>query len=115
MTRYELKATNSPTVIRPRITSRLPTHSTSSEPTICTETAVARPSKIMKTMERAAFGTPRASATWASMLMNINGRQTTSSPTTTTPQMIIRAFSRGLSTATIWPVNSPNLLAERPE
>ena len=32
ITRYELNATNSPSVIRPRMTSRLPTHSTSSEP-----------------------------------------------------------------------------------
>ena len=32
ITRYELKATNSPSVMRPRITSRLPTHSTSSAP-----------------------------------------------------------------------------------
>ena len=32
MTRYALKATNSPSVIRPRMTSRLPSHRISSEP-----------------------------------------------------------------------------------
>ena len=32
----------------------------------------------MKTMDSATVGTPRASATWASMLTNISGRQTSS-------------------------------------
>ena len=32
ITRYALKATKSPSVMRPRMTSRLPSHSTSSEP-----------------------------------------------------------------------------------
>ena len=59
------------------------TESTSSEPTICTDTATARPSSSMKTMDRATVGTPRASATCASMLANISGRQTSSSATTT--------------------------------
>jgi hypothetical protein len=32
ITRYALNATKSPSVIRPRMTSRLPSHNTSSEP-----------------------------------------------------------------------------------
>ena len=90
------------------------TERTSSEPTICTDTATARPSSSMNTMESATVGTPRASATCASMLANISGRQTSSRVTTTMPQMTSSAVSRGLSTATIWPVSSPNLFAARP-
>src|ERR1700712_4510684 len=84
--------------------------STKSEPTICTETATARPSSSMKYRERKRVGTPRAAETSASTLENIRGRHTTARPSTTTIEMAINEFRRGSSTATIWPVSNPNLL-----
>ena len=88
--------------------------STSSAPTIWIDTAVASPSMIMKAIEMAVTGSPFARATSASTLAKLSGRQTTNSPAITTAEMITSMSSWGLSTDTIWPVSSPNLLALRP-
>ncbi len=68
----------------------------------------------MKTGDSTRTGTPRAAASSGSRLAKSSGRHTTVSASTTTAAMTARDTSCGSSTATIWPVSSPNLLAERP-
>src|SRR5690606_30778933 len=61
--------------------------STSSAPTICTDTATARPSTSMKIGDSARTGTPRAAATSGSRLANVSGRHMTARQTRTTAEV----------------------------
>jgi len=76
--------------------------------------ATVRPSNTMKTVDRAARGTPRAAADSGSVLAKASGRHTTTSPASTTAEVTRSQDSCGVSTATICPVNKPNLFADRP-
>src|SRR3954468_16578055 len=93
------------------VTSR---ESTSRAPTTWTARDTARPSRRVKAIDSAPAGTPRAAATSGSTLANIRGRQTTAIPASTTIDTTVSQPSRTVSTATIWPVSRPNLLAARP-
>ncbi len=68
----------------------------------------------MNTGDSARTGTPRAAAISGSTVANISGRQRTASTAMTTAETPSIQNSCGSSTATICPVNSPNLFAARP-
>ncbi|CAB4638872.1 unannotated protein [freshwater metagenome] len=68
----------------------------------------------MKTIPSALVGTPLASATSGSKLAKLSGRQIKASANTTTREVAINQNTWGSSTAIIWPVSRPNLLAARP-
>src|SRR5436190_810939 len=75
--------------------------STSSAPTTWTDSATAQPSSSMNTEPSARVGTPRATATSASRLANMRGRQITASTPRTSTEVATISVSRAASTATI--------------
>ncbi len=88
--------------------------STSSAPTTCTDRATASPSTSMNAKDSARTGTPRALATSGSALAKVSGRHITARATSTSTDVPSSHDICGVSTATICPVSSPNLLAARP-
>ena len=72
------------------------------------------PKRNMKASDRVRTGTARAVAMSGSALAKVSGRQMKTSPATTTSAVPANTERWVESTETICPVNSPNLLAERP-
>ena len=88
--------------------------STSRAPTSCTAMAVARPSSSMKTIERKRIGTPRALAASGSTDAKNSGLHMMPRHTATKIETTTSVLSSVVSTATICPVNRPNLLDDLP-
>ncbi len=88
--------------------------STRSAPTTWMDSATLTPSRTIKISARVRTGTPRASASSGSRLAKLSGRQMATSAAMTTTAAPARTCSWTVSTETICPVSSPNLLAARP-
>ena len=87
---------------------------TSKAPTIWMDSATLTPSNTIKPMASPRTGTQRASAISGSTLAKPRGRQMRTRAAMTTTAVPARAWSWTVSTDTICPVRSPNLLAARP-